>query len=456
MPIKILMPALSPTMTEGTLAKWNKAEGDKIKSGDIIAEIETDKATMEYEATEDGVLGKILIPGGTENVQVNTLIGIMLEEGEDKASIDTFLSNNNKSASITSAKVETAEVVASNVPKTEAITDISYASFPLRNITVRDALREAITEEMEKDDKVLVLGEEVGHYQGAYKITQGLLDKFGADRIIDTPITEYGFTGMAVGAAMKGLRPIVEYMNFSFSLQAIDHIINSAAKTLYMSGGEINSPVVFRGLNGSGTRVAAQHSQCFASMYANIPGLIVVSPYSSEDAKGLLKAAIRNNNPVIFLENEVLYGKSFDMPDAPDLILPIGKAKIEREGSDVTIVSYSYGVHASLEAAKKLESEGISAEVVNLRTIRPLDIETIINSVKKTNRIISVEEGWPFSGIGAEIAAIMMEHAFDYLDAPLIRVTGKDVPIPYAANLEKLALLAIEDICLSAKKVCYK
>ncbi len=454
MPIKILMPALSPTMTEGTLSKWLKKEGEVIKSGDILAEIETDKATMEYEATEDGILGKILIADGTENVKVNDLIAVMLEEGEDASSLDDIISGG---VSVNSAKT-TSNIASASVtsPVIISVADISYVGSPTRNVTVRDALREAINEEMEKDENVYVLGEEVGYYQGAYKITQGLLDKFGSERIKDTPITEYGFTGMAVGSAVHGLRPIVEYMNFSFSLQAIDHIINSAAKTLYMSGGEIGCPIVFRGINGSGTRVAAQHSQCFASLYANIPGLIVVAPYSAEDAKGLLKSAIRNNNPVVFLENEILYGKSFDMPDVEDLIVPIGKAKIEKSGSDVTIVSFAMGVQVALDAAVELESQGISAEVINLRTIRPLDIETIVNSIKKTNRLVTVEEGWEFGGIGSQLTAVAMEHTFDYLDAPVERVTGKDVPIPYASNLEKLSLLSASDVVIATKKVCYK
>ena len=459
MPIKVLMPALSPTMTEGTLSKWIKKEGDAIKSGDIIAEIETDKATMEYEATEDGVLAKILVPEGAENVQVNDLIGVMLEDGEDASAIDSFIAGSGSSSQpVASVSVETSSASSTSVsaPTPTSVADISYAGVPTRSITVRDALREAIVEEMDKDAGVYVMGEEVGHYQGAYKITQGLLDKYGPERIMDTPITEYGFTGIAVGSAMHGMRPIVEYMNFSFSLQAIDHIINSAAKTLYMSGGEIGCPIVFRGLNGSGTRVAAQHSHCFASMYANIPGLIVVAPYSAEDAKGLLKASIRNDNPVIFLENEIIYGWSFDIPDVEDLIVPIGKAKIEKEGTDVTIVSYSMGVKVALDAATELESQGISAEVINLRTIRPLDVETIVNSIKKTNRLVSVEEGWEFGGIGSQLAAIAMDHAFDYLDAPVVRVTGKDVPVPYAANLEKLALLNPADVVAAAKKVCYK
>jgi pyruvate dehydrogenase E1 component beta subunit len=456
MPIKVLMPALSPTMIEGTLSKWIKKEGDIIRSGDIIAEIETDKATMEYEATEDGILAKILIAEGTEGVQVNDLIGVMIEEGEDLTSIDSFIASFGKSSPAIISVETTHSTPSVDKIIVNSVADISYATSPLRSTTVRDALREAITEEMERDEKVFVLGEEVGHYQGAYKITQGLLDKFGSARIMDTPITEYGFTGMAVGSAMHGLRPIVEYMNFSFSLQAIDHIINSAAKTLYMSGGEIGCPIVFRGLNGSGTRVAAQHSHCFASMYANIPGLIVVAPYSAEDAKGLLKSSIRNNNPVIFLENEILYGKVFDMPDVEDLIVPIGKAKIEKVGTDVTIVSYSMGVQVALDAALELESQGISAEVINLRTIRPLDVETIVNSIKKTNRLVTVEEGWEFGGIGSQLSAIAMENAFDYLDAPVLRITGKDIPVPYAANLEKLALLSPADVITAVKKVCYK
>ncbi|MDR0484367.1 MAG: pyruvate dehydrogenase complex E1 component subunit beta [Alphaproteobacteria bacterium] len=459
MPIKILMPALSPTMTEGKLSRWVKKEGEAIRSGDIIAEIETDKATMEYEATDDGVLGKILIPDGTENVSVNTLIGVMLEEGEDKSSIDSFVAGGNVATVPVVAEATTstqAVVETSNSMQGSGIADVSYAGSPTKSITVREALREAMTEEMLKDETIYVLGEEVGHYQGAYKITQGMLDKFGPERIMDTPITEYGFTGMAIGSALSGLRPIVEYMNFSFSLQAIDDIINTAAKTHYMSGGDLTCPIVFRGLNGSGTKVAAQHSHDFSSLYANIPGLIVIAPYSAEDAKGLLKSAIRDNNAVIFLENEPLYGKTFEMPDVEDLIIPIGKAKIERSGTDVTIVSYSMGMQVSLDAAKELEAMGISAEVINLRTIRPLDIETIVNSVKKTNRLVSVEEGWEFGGIGSQLSAIAMDYAFDYLDAPVVRVTGKDVPVPYASNLEKLALLSVADVVSAAKKVCYK
>jgi pyruvate dehydrogenase E1 component beta subunit len=397
----------------------------------------------------------------------------MLEEGEESSSIEAFVASNSGSAK-PAAATESAAAVESSADVSSVsvgsvsldneflnlqganITDISYADAPRKSITIRDALREAILEEMQKDEKVYVIGEEVGHYQGAYKITQGLLDKFGPDKIMDTPITEYGFTGIAIGSAMMGFRPIVEYMNFSFSLQAIDAIINTAAKSHYMSGGDISCPIVFRGLNGSGTKVAAQHSQDFASMYANIPGLIVIAPYSAEDAKGLLKSAIRDNNPVIFLENEPLYGAAFEIPDVEDLIVPIGKAKIERAGSDVTIVSYSMGMKVALDAAVELEKIGISAEIINLRTIRPLDVATIVNSIKKTNRLVSVEEGWEFGGIGSQLAAIAMDYAFDYLDAPVIRVTGKDVPVPYAFNLEKLALLSVEDVITAAKKVCYK
>ncbi|MDR2008389.1 MAG: pyruvate dehydrogenase complex E1 component subunit beta [Alphaproteobacteria bacterium] len=458
MPIKILMPALSPTMTEGKLSKWIKKEGDKIKSGDIIAEIETDKATMEYEATEDGILGKILIADGTENVAVNTMIGVMLEDGESASAIDAFVGGAGASAATATPVAAEAQTVVAASTSTQGsnIADVSYAGSAKKSITIREALREAMTEEMLKDESVYIIGEEVGHYQGAYKITQGMLDKFGPDKIMDSPITEYGFTGIAIGSAMMGFRPIVEFMNFSFSLQAIDAIINTAAKTHYMSGGDITCPIVFRGLNGSGTKVAAQHSHDFASMYANIPGLIVIAPYSAEDAKGLLKSAIRSNNPIIFLENEPLYGATFEIPDVEDLIIPIGKAKIERAGTDVTIVSYSMGMKVSLDAAVELEKIGISAEVINLRTIKPLDVATIVDSIKKTNRLVSVEEGWEFGGIGAQLSAIAMDYAFDYLDAPVVRVTGKETPVPYASNLEKLALLSVEDVVAAARKVCYK
>jgi pyruvate dehydrogenase E1 component subunit beta len=435
--IEILMPALSPTMTEGRLARWLKSEGDKVEAGDILAEIETDKATMEVEAVDEGILGKIIVADGTENVQVNSPIGVLLEDGELATDVPT------SSASPT---------------PTPILEQSNVTPIPLdkSTITVREALRDAMAEEMRRDDKVFLMGEEVAEYQGAYKVSQGLLDEFGAARVIDTPITEHGFAGLAVGAAFKGLKPIVEFMTFNFSMQAIDHIINSAAKSLYMSGGQVKCPIVFRGPNGAASRVGAQHSQCYGSWYAHCPGLKVVAPYSAEDAKGLMKAAIRDPNPVVFLENEMLYGRSFDIPNDPDLIVPIGKAKILREGTDVTITAFSLMVDHALLAAEELEKQGISAEVIDLRSLRPLDIDTIVSSVKKTNRLISVEEGWPFAGIGSEMAALMMEHAFDWLDAPVTRVTGKDVPLPYAANLEKLALPQIDDIVSAAKAVCYK
>jgi pyruvate dehydrogenase E1 component beta subunit len=430
----VLMPALSPTMTEGKLARWLKREGDDIRAGDVIAEIETDKATMEVEAVDEGRLDKILVAEGTENVAVNTPIAT--------------LANGSTAAPPPSAKAESAKPEARDIaptaakPAAQAVTAVAPERDwgPAKPITVREALRDAMAAELEADDTVFLMGEEVAQYQGAYKISQGLLDRFGPKRIIDTPITEHGFTGMAVGAAMNGLRPIVEFMTFNFAMQAIDQIINSAAKTLYMSGGQMGCPIVFRGPNGAASRVAAQHSQDYASWYAHCPGLKVVAPYSAADAKGLLRAAIRDPNPVIFLENEILYGQSFDCPEDPDFILPIGRAKIEREGTQVTIVAYSIMVGVALKAAETLAAQGIEAEVINLRTLRPLDIGTVVESVKKTNRLVTVEEGWPYAGIGAEVAMQVIEHAFDWLDAPPMRVHGADVPLPYAANLEKLAL----------------
>ncbi|WP_417793125.1 pyruvate dehydrogenase complex E1 component subunit beta [Terasakiella pusilla] len=458
MPIQILMPALSPTMEEGNLAKWCKAEGDKVESGDVIAEIETDKATMEVEAVDEGILGKIVIPEGTENVKVNEVIALLLEEGEDASAVDNFSADSASPAPATETASSSSEE-ASTAPTASAapvaVQEDAYTG-PTEEMTVRQALNTALFEEFRKDDKVFIMGEEVAEYQGAYKITQGLLDEFGAKRVVDTPITEIGFTGVGVGAAWSGLKPIVEFMTFNFAMQAIDHIINSAAKTLYMSGGEISCPIVFRGCNGAAARVAAQHSQCYASWYAHCPGLKVVAPYSAEDAKGLLKAAIRDPNPVVVLENEVLYGKKFDCPTDEDFTIPFGKAKIERSGTDVTLVGYSISVGWALEAAEKLAEEGISAEVINLRSLRPLDTHTIIESVKKTNRLVTVEEGWAYSNIGSEISSQVMEHAFDYLDAPVTRVAGKDVPMPYAANLEKLALPTVPDIVAAAKAVCYK
>ncbi|AOX19834.1 pyruvate dehydrogenase complex E1 component subunit beta [Kozakia baliensis] len=434
----ILMPALSPTMTEGTLARWVRKAGDKVQSGDVIAEIETDKATMEVEAVDAGVIGRLLIEEGAENVPVNTPIAILLEEGEDESALE----NINLHAPETRAKETAIET-----PSAPAVTTINPpAQSEERDwgetapITVREALRDAMASELRRDQDVFLIGEEVAQYQGAYKISQGLLDEFGAKRVIDTPITEHGFTGMAVGAALTGLKPIVEFMTMNFAMQAIDHIINSAAKTLYMSGGQMGCPIVFRGPNGAAARVGAQHSQCYASWYAHVPGLKVVAPWSSEDAKGLLRAAIRDPNPVIVLENEILYGQKFPCPVDEDFILPIGKAKIEREGKDVTLVAFSIMVGVALEAAAKLAEQGIEAEVINLRSLRPLDTETIVASVKKTSRVVSVEEGWPVAGIGAEICAVACEQAFDYLDAPPARVCGLDIPLPYAANLEKLAL----------------
>lgn len=430
----VLMPALSPTMTEGTLTKWTRKQGDKINSGDVIAEIETDKATMEVEAVDSGILAKILVPEGSENVAVNTQIAIIAEEGEDISALE-----NGPAVAHTQPAQLAVEEKAPQKPKDLVATpDKEWGETSV--ITVREALRDAMAAELRRDDDVFLLGEEVAQYQGAYKVSQGLLDEFGERRIIDTPITEHGFAGMAVGAALTGLKPIVEFMTMNFAMQAIDHIINSAAKTLYMSGGQMGCPIVFRGPNGAAARVGAQHSQCYASWYAHIPGLKVVAPWSSEDAKGLLRAAIRDPNPVIVLENEILYGQKFPCPVDEEFILPIGKAKIEREGKDVTLVAFSIMVGVALEAAEKLAEQGIDAEVINLRTLRPLDTETIINSVKKTSRIVSVEEGWPVAGIGAEICTIACEEAFDYLDAPPVRVSGLDIPLPYAANLEKHAL----------------
>ena len=453
MAVQILMPALSPTMTDGKLSKWLKAEGDTVASGDLLAEIETDKATMEVEAVDEGILGKIIVPEGTEGVLVNAPIAIILEEGESAADIDDVAA---APAPAPQPATEAAPAQAAAAPAAAPVAAEADYDGPMVNITVREALRDAMAEEMRADENVFLIGEEVAQYQGAYKISQGLLDEFGDKRVIDTPITEIGFTGLSVGAAFSGLKPIVEFMTFNFSMQAIDHIINSAAKTLYMSGGQMGCPIVFRGANGAASRVGAQHSQCYASWYAHCPGLKVVAPWSAADAKGLLKASIRDPNPVIFLENEILYGASFDVPDDPDFTVPIGKAKIERAGADVTIVAFSIMVGKALEAAELLAAEGIEAEVINLRTLRPLDTETIVNSVKKTNRLVSVEEGWPVAGMGAEMAAIMMEQAFDYLDAPVVRVCGEDIPMPYAANLEALSLPKPDGIAAAAKSVCYR
>ncbi|HLO74910.1 MAG TPA: pyruvate dehydrogenase complex E1 component subunit beta [Magnetospirillum sp.] len=454
MAIEVLMPALSPTMTEGKLARWLKNEGDAVKSGDVLAEIETDKATMEMEAVEEGTLGKILIQGGTEGVAVNTPIAIMLEEGEDSSALSKVMEQPVSTQPVRHDQPGTVAAVCAPGPCKPAPEEKVYASYTRQ--TVREALRDAMAEEMRRDHDVFLMGEEVGQYQGAYKVSQGLLDEFGPTRIIDTPITEMGFAGMAVGAAFAGLKPIVEFMTMNFSMQAIDHIINSAAKTLYMSGGQQPCPIVFRGPNGAAARVAAQHSQDFASWYAHCPGLKVVAPWSAADAKGLMKAAIRDPNPVVVLENEILYGQSFDVPDDPDFVVPLGKAKIERAGEHVTIVAYSRMVGVALDAAAKLEAEGVSAEVINLRSLRPLDVDTIVASVRKTNRIVTVEEGWAYAGIGAEIAAVIMENAFDWLDAPVARVAGLDVPMPYAANLERLALPGADSVADAARKVCYK
>nr|WP_295745100.1 pyruvate dehydrogenase complex E1 component subunit beta [uncultured Acidocella sp.] len=440
----ILMPALSPTMTEGKLAKWLKKVGDEVKSGDVLAEIETDKATMEVEAVDEGTLTAILVEEGTEGVAVNAVIA-QLNGGSEAAK-----------PAPQAPPTEAPQAAAPAQPKKQPATPqepVEKEWGPTKTMTVREALREAMAVEMRADKDVFLMGEEVAQYQGAYKVSQGLLDEFGARRVIDTPITEHGFTGMAVGAAMNGLKPILEFMTFNFAMQAIDQIINSAAKTLYMSGGQMGAQIVFRGPNGAAARVGAQHSQCYASWYAHCPGLKVVAPWSAADAKGLLRAAIRDPNPVVFLENEILYGHSFEVPEDEDFILPIGKAKIEREGSDVTIIAFSIMVDTALKAAEKLAEQGISAEVINLRTIRPLDIETIAASVKKTSRVVSLEEGWPFAGIGSEIIATVTEHCFDWLDAPPARVAGVDVPMPYAANLEKLALPQPDWVVDAVKKL---
>ena len=447
---EILMPALSPTMEEGTLAKWLVKVGDKISSGDLIAEIETDKATMEIEAIEEGFISKLIVEEGAQGIKINTPIA-EFSDTEKFSEINDDESNKNV---INISNKEVIEEVKSSVIETSDKDLTSSNNDATKKITVREALRDAILEEMEADNDVFIMGEEVAEYEGAYKVTQGLLEKFGDKRVIDTPITEHGFTGIGVGAAFGNLKPIVEFMTFNFSMQAIDQIINSAAKTLYMSGGQMGCPIVFRGPNGAASRVAAQHSQCFASWYSHVPGLKVVSPWSSEDAKGLLKSAIRDPNPIVFLENEVMYGQSFDCPISNEFTLPIGKAKVEKNGSDITIVAFSIMVGKALEAANELEKNGINAEVINLRTLRPLDLETIINSVKKTNRLITCEEGFGYSGIGAEISSLIQENAFDWLDAPVLRVHGKDVPMPYAENLEKLALPQTSDIINKAKQIC--
>jgi pyruvate dehydrogenase E1 component beta subunit len=452
MATEILMPALSPTMEEGTLAKWLVKEGDTVKSGQILAEIETDKATMEFEAVDEGVMGKLLIAEGTAGVKVNTAIAVLLEEGEEAGATPQAAA---APAPAAAAAPVAATAAAPAAPKADLSPDWPEGT-PMKTMTVREALREAMAEEMRGNPNVFLMGEEVGEYQGAYKISQGLLDEFGPKRVIDTPITEHGFAGIAVGASFGGLNPIVEFMTFNFAMQAIDHIINSAAKTLYMSGGQMGAPMVFRGPNGAAARVGAQHSQCYAAWYAQIPGLKVVMPYSAADAKGLLKQAIRDPNPVIFLENEILYGRTFEVPVLDDFTIPFGKAKIWREGSDVTLVSFGIGVSHALEAAEKLAAEGISAEVIDLRTLRPIDYDTVLASVMKTNRCVTVEEGFPVGSIGNHLSSVIMERAFDYLDAPVINCTGKDVPMPYAANLEKLALITPDEVVAAVKKVTYR
>mgnify|MGYP005841951073 CR=1 FL=1 len=468
MTITVTMPALSPTMESGTLANWLKEEGDTVAAGDILAEIETDKATMEVEAVDEGRLGRILVASGTEEVAVGAPIAILLEEGEDESALDDAdVSGEAAAAEDDASEDEGAEeegeeetaksATAPAQPKTDMPDEPELPEgTKMKTQTVREALRDAMAEELRRDADVFLMGEEVAEYEGAYKVTQGLLDEFGPKRVVDTPITEYGFTGVAVGAAFRGLKPIVEFMTFNFAMQAIDHIINSAAKQRYMSGGMVSVPIVFRGPNGAAASVAAQHSQNYASWYACVPGLKVVSPYSAADAKGLLKAAIRDPNPVVFLENEMLYGQSFEVPDLEDLVLPIGKAKVVRRGSDVTLVSHSIGVRESLKAAEKLSDEGIEAEVVDLRTLRPLDMDTVIASVRKTNRCVVVEEGWPTGSMASEISARLMEQAFDWLDAPVVRVTDADTPTPYAGNLEKLWLVSADKVVKAVREVCYR
>ncbi len=469
MPVQILMPALSPTMEEGNLAKWLVKEGDKVAAGDVIAEIETDKATMEVEAVDEGTIAKIIVDAGTENVKVNALIAILAEEGEDvaeaaKAGADGADAGGSAQAQAPAEKPasQKAEPVTSPVVigNAEELPMPSDPDIPegteMVSMTVREALNSAMAEEMRTDKNVFVMGEEVAEYQGAYKITQGLLEEFGPRRVIDTPITEHGFAGIGVGAAMAGLRPIVEFMTFNFAMQAIDQIINSAAKTLYMSGGQMGAPMVFRGPNGAAARVAAQHSQCYAAWYGHIPGLKVIMPFTAADAKGLLKAAIRDPNPVIFLENEILYGQSFEVPKVDDLVLPIGKARIHRQGKDATIVSFGIGMTYAIKAAEKLAEDGIDCEIIDLRTIRPLDMQTVIASVRKTGRLVTVEEGFPQSSVGDHIASQIVQRAFDYLDAPVVTICGKDVPMPYAANLEKLALPNVDEVVEAVKAVSYR
>ncbi len=469
MPVQVLMPALSPTMEKGNLAKWIKNEGDKVKAGDVIAEIETDKATMEVEAVDEGTIGKILVPAGTADVAVNTPIAVILAEGEDASAIkagaaapaEQMKAAQSAPPAAPATQVRTPAEPASAVasppkPRAEPEPEALEEGVELVAMTVREALRDAMVEEMRRDPDIFVMGEEVAQYQGAYKVTQGMLQEFGPDRVVDTPITEHGFAGLGVGAALAGLKPIIEFMTFNFAMQAIDQIINSAAKTLYMSGGQMGCSIVFRGPNGAAARVAAQHSQDYASWYSHIPGLKVIAPYTAADAKGLLKSAIRDPNPIIFLENEILYGHSFQVPKVEDYLVPIGKARIARPGTDVTIVSWSIGMTHALKAAEELAKLGVEAEVIDLRTLRPMDTETVVASVQKTNRCVVVEEGWPQSGVAAEIAMRIMENAFDYLDAPVARVSGKDVPMPYAANLEKLALPTVDDIIAAARAVSYR
>ncbi|HEV2867629.1 MAG TPA: pyruvate dehydrogenase complex E1 component subunit beta [Allosphingosinicella sp.] len=479
MPIELKMPALSPTMEEGTLAKWLVKEGDSVSSGDILAEIETDKATMEFEAVDEGTVAQILVPEGTDEVKVGTVIALIAAEGEAASTPPAPAAAPAAAAepAATEGKVEQpsdqktepeaeAQATQTQMPtgardlvasaeRTDEAPEVPEGTETVRT-TVREALRDAMAEEMRRDERVFVMGEEVAEYQGAYKVTQGLLDEFGARRVIDTPITEYGFAGVGTGAAMGGLRPVIEFMTFNFAMQAIDHIINSAAKTNYMSGGQMRCPIVFRGPNGAAARVAAQHSQNYGPWYASVPGLVVIAPYSAADAKGLLKAAIRSEDPVVFLENELLYGQSFDVPKVDDYVLPIGKARVVREGADVTLVSYSIGVGVALDAAERLAGDGIEAEVIDLRTLRPLDKATVLRSLAKTNRMVCVEEGWPVCSISAELMALAMEEGFDDLDAPVLRVTDEDVPLPYAANLEKLALIKAESVVEAARKVCYR
>jgi pyruvate dehydrogenase E1 component beta subunit len=455
MATEVLMPALSPTMTEGKIARWLKGEGEPVKAGDVLAEIETDKATMEFEAVDDGVLARIVVPEGTEHVAINTPIAVITVDGEEVGDAEKVVPSTKPGQAARPSRASPTPAAQTPALRRAPVIEPEYTG-KTTTMTVREALRDAMAEEMRRDETVFLLGEEVAEYQGAYKVSQGLLQEFGPRRVIDTPITEHGFTGLGVGAGFAGLRPIVEFMTFNFAMQAMDQIINSAAKTRYMSGGQMSCPIVFRGPNGIAARVAAQHSQCYASWYAHVPGLKVVAPYTGADHKGLLKAAIRDSNPVVFLEHELVYGESFAVPDDPEFVVPIGKARIARPGEHVTIVAFSRTVKLAIQAAEELEKTGISAEVIDLRTLRPFDLETVVSSVKKTNRIVAVEEGWPFAGVGSEIAAIMMDECFDWLDAPVKRVAGKDVPLPYAANLERLAVPQVEDIIAAVREVAYR